>query len=34
MTSPDRESMEAGALGVTALDVRCMIEVSAAQPHL
>jgi len=26
--------MEAGALGVTALDVRCMIEVSAAQPHL
>jgi hypothetical protein len=34
MTSLGRESMEAGASGVTALDVRSMVEVSAAQPHL
>jgi hypothetical protein len=34
MTSLGRERMGAGAWGVTALDVRCMIEASAAPPHL
>jgi hypothetical protein len=34
MTSLGRERMGAGASGIAALDVRCILEVSAAPPHL